>query len=106
MNKLQLMRQLLERDEKQRRRKELLLMFLWLIAILGGMVLAAWLWILNYYLVCIPASLALIAWLVYCVIKAIRTGEWRYRQDGRNYAYTRKDDPCFFGSWLFLHVLV
>ena len=94
------MRQLLERDEKQRRRKELLLMFLWLIAILGGMVLAAWLWILNYYLVCIPASLALIAWLVYCVIKAIRTGEWRYRQDGRNYVYTRKDDPCFF--WIMV----
>ena len=71
-------------------------MFLWLIAILVGMLLAGWLAFFNYYLVFIPASLALIAWLVYCVIKAIRTGEWRHDSG----VIKRKDDPYLF--WIMV----
>ena len=76
--------------------KELLLLFLGVIAIFVGIGLAVWLAIFNYYLVFIPASLALIAWLVYCVIKGIRTGEWHHD----NGVITRNDDPYLF--WIMV----
>jgi|TARA_B110000467_G_scaffold59565_1_gene54443 hypothetical protein len=92
------MRQQLEKNEKQRRLKELLLMFLWLITSCVGIMLTIWLAVFNYYLVCMPASLALIAWLVYCVIKGIRTGEWHYtnRDGGGKSVIKRKNEPYFF----------
>ncbi len=98
------MRQQLERDEKRRRRKELLLMFFWLIAILVGIVLAVWLAVFNYYLVCIPASLALIAWIVHCVIKGIRTGEWHYRSKfpvGKQIIKRKKEPGWFWVAVVF-----
>ena len=109
MNKLQEMRQQLERDEKRRQRKVLLLLFLWLIAILGGMVLAGWLWALNYYLAWIPASLAFIAWLVYCLIKGIKTGVFKGSSgsvDCRPTQITRKDDPARFWVVIYFYMCI
>ena len=112
MNKLQLMRQQLERDErdkKRRHRKELLLLFLGVIAFLVGIVLAGWLWVLNYYLVCIPASLAFIAWLVYCLIKGIKTGVFKGSSgspDPRPTQITRKDDPARFWVVIYFYMCI
>jgi hypothetical protein len=117
MNKLQLMRQQLERDEKRRHRDEkrrqrkvLLLLFLWLIAILGGMALVCWLWALNFYLAWIPASLAFIAWLVYCLIKGIKTGVFKGSSgsaaDPRPTQITRKDDPARFWVVIYFYMCI
>jgi xanthine/uracil permease len=109
MNKLQEMRQQLERDEKRRQRKVLLLLFLWLIAILGGMVLVGWLWALNFYLAWIPASLAFIAWLVYCLIKGIKTGVFKGSSgsvDCRPTQITRKDDPARFWVVIYFYMCI
>ena len=103
------MRQQLERDEKRRQRKVLLLLFLWLIAILGGMVLVGWLWALNFYLAWIPASLAFIAWLVYCLIKGIKTGVFKGSSgsvDCRPTQITRKDDPARFWVVIYFYMCI
>ena len=108
MNKLQLMRQQLERDEKRRHRKELLLLFLGVIAFLVGIVLACWLWVLNYYLVCIPASLAFIAWLVYCLIKGIKTGVFKGSSSDGGSApiFIRKDEPKMFWFVIYFNMCI
>jgi polyferredoxin len=108
MNKLQLMRQQLERDEKRRHRKELLLLFLGVIAFLVGIVLAGWLWVLNYYLVCIPASLAFIAWLVYCLIKGIKTGVFKGSSSDGGSApiFKRKDEPKMFWFVIYFNMCI
>ena len=102
------MRQQLERDEKRRQRKVLLLLFLWLIAILGGMVLAGWLWALNYYLAWIPASLAFIAWLVYCLIKGIKTGVFKGSSSDGGSApiFKRKDEPKMFWFVIYFNMCI
>ena len=115
MNKLQLMRQQLERDEKRRHRDEkrrqrkvLLLLFLWLIAILGGMALVGWLWALNFYLAWIPASLAFIAWLVYCLIKGIKTGVFKGSSSDGGSApiFKRKDEPKMFWFVIYFNMCI
>ena len=116
MNKLQLMRQQLERDEKRRHRDEkrrqrkvLLLLFLWLIAILGGMVLAVWIadrfsnrhsseGVLFSFI-----GLCIVAYLVDFVIKGIKTGELRATTDGGSAVITkRKNEPKKF--WFFVYI--
>jgi len=109
MNKLQLMRQQLERDEKRRQRKVLLLLFLWLIAILGGMVLAVWIadrfsnrhsseGVLFSFI-----GLCIVAYLVDFVIKGIKTGELRATTDGGSAVITkRKNEPKKF--WFFVYI--
>tara|TARA_B100001540_G_scaffold253201_1_gene229769 strand:+ start:694 stop:1113 length:420 start_codon:yes stop_codon:yes gene_type:complete len=78
MNKLQLMQQQLEQDEKKRFRKnllkELFLITLGLISLFGGIIFTIWLLTLNYYLVFIPASLSFITWILYSLTKGVRTG--------------------------------
>ena len=102
------MRQQLEKNEKQRRLKELLLMFLWLIAILGGMALVGWLWALNFYLAWIPASLAFIAWLVYCLIKGIKTGVFKGSSSDGGSApiFKRKDEPKMFWFVIYFNMCI
>jgi len=105
------MRQQLERDErdkKRRDRKELLLLFLGVIAFLVGIVLAGWLWVLNYYLVCIPASLAFIAWLVYCLIKGIKTGviKGSAPNGGSAPIFKRKDGPKMFWFVIYFNMCI
>ena len=102
------MRQQLERDEKRRHRKELLLLFLGVIAFLVGIVLAGWLWVLNYYLVCIPASLAFIAWLVYCLIKGIKTGVFKGSSSDGGSApiFKRKDEPKMFWFVIYFNMCI
>ena len=114
MNKLQLMRQQLERDEKRRRRKELL-MFLGVIACCVGIVLPVWLAVkyfdlnkyhglyLNEGLVFSLIGLAIVAYLVYFVIKGIKTGELRTTTNGgSSYITKRKNKPKMF--WFFVGV--
>jgi|GEM_PF-4800547 lipid-A-disaccharide synthase-like uncharacterized protein len=103
------MRQQLERDEKRRQRKVLLLLFLWLIAILGGMVLAVWIadrfsnrhsseGVLFSFI-----GLCIVAYLVDFVIKGIKTGELRATTDGGSAVITkRKNEPKKF--WFFVYI--
>ena len=79
-------------------------MFLGVIAVFVGIGLAVWLCaFVSYYLVFIPASLALIAWLVYCVIKGIRTGEWHYtEQDGGGKRVIKRKDEA---GWFWIAVV-
>jgi|TARA_B110000467_G_scaffold152137_1_gene161203 hypothetical protein len=113
MNKLQEMRQQLERDEKRRDRKEmwkmLLKLFLWLIAIFGGMVLAVW--IADQFsnrhssegVVFSFIGLCTVAYLVDCMIKGIKTGELRATTDGGSAVITkRKNEPKKF--WFFVYI--
>jgi hypothetical protein len=113
MNKLQEMRQQLERDEKRRDRKEmwkmLLKLFLWLIAIFGGMVLAVW--IADQFsnrhssegVVFSFIGLCTVAYLVDCMIKGIKTGELRATTDGGStYITKRKNEPKKF--WFFVYI--
>ena len=97
-----------ERDEKRRHRKGLLLLFLGVIAFLVGIVLAGWLWVLNYYLVCIPASLAFIAWLVYCLIKGIKTGVFKGSSSDGGSApiFKRKDEPKMFWFVIYFNMCI
>ena len=116
MNKLQEMRQQLERDEKRRQRDEkrrqrkvLLLLFLWLIAFFGGMVLAVWIadrfsnrhsseGVLFSFI-----GLCIVAYLVDFVIKGIKTGELRATTDGGSAVITkRKNEPKKF--WFFVYI--
>ena len=120
MNKLQLMRQQLERDEKRRHRDEkkrqrkvLLLLFLWLIAILGGMVLAVWIadrfsnrhsseGVLFSFI-----GLCIVAYLVDFVIKGIKTGELRATTDGGSAVITkRKNEPKKFWWYVYINLVV
>ena len=96
------------RDEKRRQRKVLLLLFLWLIAILGGMALVCWLWALNFYLAWIPASLAFIAWLVYCLIKGIKTGVFKGSSSDGGSApiFKRKDEPKMFWFVIYFNMCI
>ena len=113
MNKLQEMRQQLERDEKRRDRKEmwkmLLKLFLWLIAIFGGMVSAVW--IADQFsnrhssegVVFSFIGLCTVAYLVDCMIKGIKTGELRATTDGGSAVITkRKNEPKKF--WFFVYI--
>ena len=72
------MQQQLEQDEKKRFRKnllkELFLIILGLISLFGGIIFTIWLLTINYYLVCIPASLSFITWILCSLTKGVRTG--------------------------------
>ena len=116
MNKLQEMRQQLERDEKRRDRKEmwkmLLKLFLWLIAIFGGMVLAVW--IADQFsnrhssegVVFSFIGLCTVAYLVDCMIKGIKTGELRATTDGGSAVITkRKNEPKKFWFYVYFNLV-
>ena len=126
MNKLQEMRQQLERDEKRRQRDEkriswqelgetltsLLKVFLWLIAIFGGMVLAVWIadqfsnrhsseGVAFSYI-----GLWVVAYLVDFVIKGIKTGELRATTDGGSAVITkRKNEPKKFWFYVYFNLV-
>ena len=111
MNKLQLMRQQLERDEKRRHRKELL-MFLGVIACCVGIVLAVWLAVnyfdlnkytelyLNEGLLFSLIGLAIVAYLVNFLIKGIRTGELCSSESPG--VTKRENEPKMF--WFFVYI--
>ena len=117
MNKLQEMRQQLERDEKRRHRDEkrrqrkvLLKLFLWLIAIFGGMVLAVWIadqfsnrHDIRFGVLFSYIGLWIVAYLVDFVIKGIKTGELR-ADDGKGWSHItkRKNEPKMF--WFFVYI--
>ena len=127
MNKLQEMRQQLERDEKRRQRDEkriswqelgetltsLLKVFLWLIAIFGGMVLAVW--IADQFsnrhssegVVFSFIGLCIVAYLVDFVIKGIKTGELRatLRAGGSTYITKRKNEPKKFWWYVYINLV-
>ena len=123
MNKLQEMRQQLERDEKRRQRDEkrqerkdrlemLLKVFLWLIAIFGGMVLAVR--IADQFsnrhssegVVFSFIGLCIVAYLVDFVIKGIKTGELRATTDGGStYITKRKNEPKKFWWYVYINLV-
>ena len=123
MNKLQEMRQQLERDEKRRERDEkrqerkdrlemLLKVFLWLIAIFGGMVLAVWIadqfsnrhsseGVAFSYI-----GLWVVAYLVGEMVKGIKTGELRATTDGGSAVITkRKNEPKKFWFYVYFNLV-
>ena len=124
MNKLQEMRQQLERDEKRRQRDEkrqerkdrlemLLKVFLWLIAIFGGMVLAVW--IADQFsnrhssegVVFSYIGLCTVAYLVGEMVKGIKTGELRATTDGGStYITKRKNEPKKFWWYVYINLVV
>ena len=124
MNKLQLMRQQLERDEKRRQRDEkrqerkdrlemLLKVFLWLIAIFGGMVLAVR--IADQFsnrhssegVVFSFIGLCTVAYVVDCMIKGIKTGELRASTDVTStYITKRKNEPKKFWWYVYINLVV
>jgi len=122
MNKLQEMRQQLERDEKRRQRDEkrfswrswwsTLLVFLWMIAFFGGMVLAVW--IADQFsnrhssegVVFSFIGLCIVAYLVDFVIKGIKTGELRATTDGGStYITKRKNEPKKFWWYVYINLV-
>ena len=119
MNKLQEMRQQLERDEKRRQRDEkrrqrkvLLLLFLWLIAFFGGMVLAVW--IADQFsnrhssegVLCSYIGLWIVAYLVGEMVKGIKTGELRATTDGGSAVITkRKNEPKKFWFYVYFNLV-
>ena len=123
MNKLQEMRQQLERDEKRRERDEkrqerkdrlemLLKVFLWLIAIFGGMVLVVWIadqfsnrhsseGVLFSYI-----GLWVVAYLVGEMVKGIKTGELRATTNGGStYITKRKNEPKKFWWYVYINLV-
>jgi hypothetical protein len=120
MNKLQEMRQQLERDEKRRQRDEkrrqrkvLLLLFLWLIAFFGGMVLAVW--IADQFsnrhssegVVFSYIGLCTVAYIVGEMVKGIKTGELRATTDGGStYITKRKNEPKKFWWYVYINLVV
>ena len=125
MNKLQEMRQQLERDEKRRQRDEkrqerkdrlemLLKVFLWLIAIFGGMVLTVW--IADQFsnrhssegVVFSFIGLCTVAYVVDCMIKGIKTGELRATTHSGNSTYItkRKNEPKKFWWYVYINLVV
>ena len=123
MNKLQEMRQQLERDEKRRQRDEkriewqelgkvLLKLFLWLIAFFGGMVLAVW--IADQFsnrhssegVLCSYIGLWIVAYLVGEMVKGIKTGELRATTDGGSAVITkRKNEPKKFWFYVYFNLV-
>ena len=120
MNKLQEIRQQLERDEKRRQRDEkrrqwkvLLKLFLWLIAIFGGMVLVVWIadqfsnrreivfGVLFSYI-----GLWIVAHIVGEMVKGIKTGELRATTDGATYITKRKNEPKKFWWYVYINLVV
>tara|TARA_B100000470_G_scaffold217149_1_gene201150 strand:+ start:63 stop:476 length:414 start_codon:yes stop_codon:yes gene_type:complete len=119
MNKLQEMRQQLERDEKRRHRDEkrrqrkvLLLLFLWLIAFFGGMVLAVWIadqfsnrhsseGVMFSYI-----GLWVVAYIVGEMVKGIKTGELRATTDGESIITKRKNEPKKFWWYVYINLVV
>ena len=121
MNKLQEMRQQLERDEKRRHRDEkrrqrkvLLKLFLWLIAIFGGMVLVVWIadqfsnrHDIRFGVLFSYIGLWIVAYLVDFVIKGIKTGELRATTDGTStYITKRKNEPKKFWWYVYINLVV
>ena len=123
MNKLQEMRQQLERDEKRRQRDEkriswqelgeTLLLFLWVIAFFGGMVLAVW--IADQFsnrhssegVVFSFIGLCTVAYLVGEMVKGIKTGELRATTDGGStYITKRKNEPKKFWWYVYINLVV
>ena len=123
MNKLQEMRQQLERDEKRRQRDEkriswqelgeTLLLFLWVIAFFGGMVLAVW--IADQFsnrhssegVVFSYIGLCTVAYLVGEMVKGIKTGELRATTDGGStYITKRKNEPKKFWWYVYINLVV
>ena len=125
MNKLQEMRQQLERDEKRRQRDEkrqerkdrlemLLKVFLWLIAIFGGMVLAVW--IADQFsnrhssegVVFSYIGLWIVAYLVGEMVKGIKTGELSAPSTpgGSTYITKRKNEPKKFWWYVYINLVV
>ena len=125
MNKLQEMRQQLERDEKRRQRDEkriewqelrkvLLLLFLWLIAFFGGMVLAVW--IADQFsnrhssegVVFSFIGLWIVAYLVGEMVKGIKTGELSAPSTpgGSTYITKRKNEPKKFWWYVYINLVV
>ena len=128
MNKLQEMRQQLERDEKRRQRDEkriswqelgetltsLLKVFLWLIAIFGGMVLAVW--IADQFsnrhssegVVFSYIGLCTVAYLVGEMVKGIKTGELRatLHSGTTTYITKRKNEPKKFWWYVYINLVV
>ena len=119
MNKLQEMRQQLERDEKRRHRDEkrrqrkvLLLLFLWLIAFFGGMVLTVWIadqfsnrhsseGVMFSYI-----GLCTVAYIVGEMVKGIKTGELRATTDGESIITKRKNEPKKFWWYVYINLVV
>ena len=118
------MRQQLERDEKRRQRDEkrqerkdrlemLLKVFLWLIAIFGGMVLAVR--IADQFsnrhssegVVFSFIGLCIVAYLVDFVIKGIKTGELRatLRAGTTTYITKRKNEPKKFWWYVYINLV-
>jgi hypothetical protein len=125
MNKLQEMRQQLERDEKRRQRDEkrqerkdrlemLLKVFLWLIAIFGGMVLAVR--IADQFsnrhssegVVFSFIGLCIVAYLVDFVIKGIKTGviKGSAPNGGSAPIFKRKDGPKMFWFVIYFNMCI
>ena len=123
MNKLQEMRQQLERDEKRRQRDEkriswqelgeTLLLFLWVIAFFGGMVLAVW--IADQFsnrhssegVVFSYIGLCTVAYIVGEMVKGIKTGELRATTDGGStYITKRKNEPKKFWWYVYINLVV
>ena len=127
MNKLQEMRQQLERDEKRRQRDEkriswrswssTLLLFLWVIAFFGGMVLAVW--IADQFsnrhssegVVFSFIGLWIVAYLVGEMVKGIKTGELRATElrattdGGSTYITKRKNEPKRFWFYVYFNLV-
>ena len=116
MNKLQEMRQQLERDEKRQERKDaltsLLKVFLWLIAFFGGMVLTVW--IADQFsnrhssegVVFSFIGLWIVAYLVGEMVKGIKTGELRATTDGGSAVITkRKNEPKKFWWYVYINLV-
>ena len=122
MNKLQEMRQQLERDEKRRQRDEkriswqelgeTLLLFLWVIAFFGGMVLAVW--IADQFsnrhssegVVFSYIGLCTVAYLVGEMVKGIKTGELRATTNGGStYITKRKNEPKKFWFYVYFNLV-
>ena len=122
MDKLQEMRQQLERDEKRRQADEkrfswrswlsTLLVFLWMIAFFGGMVLAVWIadqfsnrhsseGVAFSYI-----GLCTVAYLVGEMVKGIKTGELRATTDGGStYITKRKNEPKKFWWYVYINLV-
>jgi len=117
------MRQQLERDEKRRQRDEkriswqelgeTLLLFLWVIAFFGGMVLAVW--IADQFsnrhssegVVFSYIGLWIVAYLVGEMVKGIKTGELSAPSTpgGSTYITKRKNEPKKFWWYVYINLV-
>ena len=92
--------------------KMLLKLFLWLIAIFGGMVLAVW--IADQFsnrhssegVLCSYIGLWIVAYLVGEMVKGIKTGELRATTDGGStYITKRKNEPKKFWWYVYINLV-